>query len=53
MKNIIKSLEEIIENFAFTTQAMTQFPTPVVDSTKTKVETDPKKEEDSKKEKEV
>lgn len=53
MENIIKDLKEIGENFMFTTQAMAQFPTPVVDSTKIDVKTEPDKEEEFKKEKEI
>jgi len=53
MENIIKNLKEVVENFMFTTQAMTQFPIPVVDSTKIDVKIEPDKEEESKKEKEI
>ena len=53
MENIIKNLLQIGENFAVTTAAMGTLPTPVVGSTKIKVETKVKKDTEKEEEKEL
>jgi hypothetical protein len=54
MKNLFNQLKEIEEDFAVTTSAFGQLPTPVVDATGIKVSTKPEKDkEEVEKEKEL